>query len=76
MGVSTRTVRRWIKRGELVEHRFGSAVRVADRDLLAFWQFTGRAEAVSRLSAIVQACQLFKVNMNTSRCSILRLAPQ
>lgn len=36
LGVSTRTVRRWIKRGELVAHRFGSAVRVADRDLLAF----------------------------------------
>jgi len=36
LGVSTRTVRRWIERGELVAHRFGSAVRIADRDLLAF----------------------------------------
>lgn len=36
LGVSTRTVRRWIERGELVAHRFGSAVRIAECDLLAF----------------------------------------
>ena len=36
VGVSTRTVRRWIKSGELAAHRFGSAVRIADSDLKAF----------------------------------------
>jgi excisionase family DNA binding protein len=34
--VSQRTVRRWIKRGELVAHHFGSAVRIAGSDLNAF----------------------------------------
>jgi excisionase family DNA binding protein len=34
--VSTRTVRRWIDRGQLVAHRFGGAVRIAERDLGAF----------------------------------------
>jgi excisionase family DNA binding protein len=36
VGVSVRTVRRWIRRGDLVAHRFGSAVRIADSDLKAF----------------------------------------
>jgi excisionase family DNA binding protein len=35
-GVSTRTVRRWIKRKEMIAHRFGVAVRVAESDLKAF----------------------------------------
>jgi len=34
--VSTRTVRRWIDCGQLVAHRFGGAVRIADTDLRAF----------------------------------------
>jgi excisionase family DNA binding protein len=34
--VSQRTVRRWIKSGELVAHTFGGAVRVAETDLKAF----------------------------------------
>ena len=36
LGVSTRTVRRWIENLELVAHRFGRAVRIAERDLQAF----------------------------------------
>jgi excisionase family DNA binding protein len=36
LGVSTRTVRRWIESMELVAHRFGRAVRIAERDLQAF----------------------------------------
>lgn len=34
--VATRTVRRWIASGELVAHRLGGAVRIADSDLRAF----------------------------------------
>lgn len=34
--VATRTVRRWIKSGDLVAHRFGSVVRIAESDLRAF----------------------------------------
>jgi excisionase family DNA binding protein len=37
LGVSTRTVRRWIANGALAVHRFdGAVVRIADRDLLGF----------------------------------------
>ena len=36
LGVSPRTVRRWIKSGELVAHHFGTAVRIAGSDLKAF----------------------------------------
>ena len=36
VGMSARTVRRWIKNGELVAHRFGTAVRIAESDLKAF----------------------------------------
>jgi excisionase family DNA binding protein len=36
LGVSVRTVRRRIRRGDLVAHYFGSAVRIADNDLKAF----------------------------------------
>ena len=37
LGVSTRTVRRWIANGALAVHRFdGAVVRIADRDLLRF----------------------------------------
>jgi excisionase family DNA binding protein len=35
-GVSVRTVRRWIRRGDLVAHHFGAAVRIAESDLKAF----------------------------------------
>jgi excisionase family DNA binding protein len=34
--VAIRTVRRWIDAGDLVAHRFGSVVRIAEDDLLAF----------------------------------------
>jgi excisionase family DNA binding protein len=34
--VSPRTVRRWIANDDLVAHHFGTAVRIADRDLAAF----------------------------------------
>jgi len=36
LSVSDRTVRRWIDRGELVAHRFGRNVRIAETDLKAF----------------------------------------
>ena len=36
LNVSTRTVRRWIERGELVAHRFGATVRIAEPDLRGF----------------------------------------
>jgi excisionase family DNA binding protein len=34
--VSGRTVRRWIEAGDLVVHRVGGIVRIADADLRAF----------------------------------------
>jgi excisionase family DNA binding protein len=34
--VATRTVRRWIEAGDLVAHRLGGAVRIAESDLWAF----------------------------------------
>lgn len=34
--VATRTVRRWIKAGDLVVHRAGAVVRIAEADLRAF----------------------------------------
>jgi excisionase family DNA binding protein len=36
LGVSTRSVRRWIKQKILVAHRFSGAVRIAETDLNAF----------------------------------------
>jgi excisionase family DNA binding protein len=36
LNVSKRTVRRWIKDGKLVAHRFGMAVRIAADDFAAF----------------------------------------
>jgi excisionase family DNA binding protein len=36
LDVSTRTVRRWIESGDLVAHRFGGVVRIAEGDLHAF----------------------------------------
>lgn len=36
LGVSVRTVRRWIKRGDLVAHHFGAALRIAESDLKVF----------------------------------------
>ena len=37
LGVSTRTVRRWIANGALAVQRFdGAVVRIAERDLLGF----------------------------------------
>ena len=34
--VNTKTVRRWIDRGELVAHRFGRQLRIAPADLAVF----------------------------------------
>jgi excisionase family DNA binding protein len=34
--VAPRTVRRWIKAGDLVVHRIGGVVRIAEGDLRAF----------------------------------------
>jgi excisionase family DNA binding protein len=34
--VSTRTVRRWIKEYDLIAHRVGGVVRIAENDLRAF----------------------------------------
>lgn len=34
--VSTRTVRRWIRAGDLVVHRVGGIIRIAEGDLRAF----------------------------------------
>ena len=36
LGVSTKSVRRWIESGELHVHRFGRRLRIADEDLAAF----------------------------------------
>lgn len=36
LGVAIRTVHRWISAGDLVVHRFGGVVRVAESDLWAF----------------------------------------
>jgi len=36
LGVSTRTVQRWIDSGELVAHRFGRMVGIAEGDLIRF----------------------------------------
>lgn len=36
LDVSTRTVRRWIRSGDLVAHRFGGVVRIAESDLRSF----------------------------------------
>jgi len=36
LGVCTRTVRRWISAGDLVVHRVGHVVRIAEGDLRAF----------------------------------------
>jgi excisionase family DNA binding protein len=36
LGVSTRTVRRWIEDRQLVAHHFGRAVRISEEDLRKF----------------------------------------
>jgi excisionase family DNA binding protein len=36
-GASKRTVQRWIARGDLVAHRVGRVVRIAEDDWQAFW---------------------------------------
>ena len=36
LDVSPRTVRRWIKSGDLPVHRFGAAARISEVDLRAF----------------------------------------
>jgi excisionase family DNA binding protein len=36
LNVATRTVRRWIKADDLIVHRVGGVVRVAEGDLRAF----------------------------------------
>jgi excisionase family DNA binding protein len=37
LAVSTRSVRRWIAVGELLAHKFGRRVRIADVDLDGFF---------------------------------------
>jgi excisionase family DNA binding protein len=37
LSVSGRTVRRWIERGELIAHRFGAAVRIAETLMKKFY---------------------------------------
>jgi excisionase family DNA binding protein len=34
--VATRTIRRWVKNGDLIAHRHGGVVRISDGDLRAF----------------------------------------
>jgi excisionase family DNA binding protein len=36
LAVSARSVRRWIARGELLAHKFGRQIRIAEFDLRAF----------------------------------------
>lgn len=36
LDVSERTVHRWINAGDLIVHRFGRSVRIADNDRRAF----------------------------------------
>ena len=36
LDVSTRTIRRWIANGDLIVHRVGGVVRIAEGDLRAF----------------------------------------
>jgi excisionase family DNA binding protein len=36
LAVSTRSVRRWVAAGELLAHKFGRRVRIADVDLDGF----------------------------------------
>jgi excisionase family DNA binding protein len=36
LDVAGRTVRRWIDQGQLVSHRIGGVLRIADADLQAF----------------------------------------
>ncbi len=36
LSVSTRSVRRWMERGDLLAHRFGRQIRISDLDLRAF----------------------------------------
>lgn len=36
LGVSDKTVRRWVWDGELRHHRLGSSIRISEEDLAAF----------------------------------------
>lgn len=36
LGVSTKTVRRWIERGDLHVHRLGRQLRISEEDLITF----------------------------------------
>lgn len=36
LGVSSKTVRRWIEQGELPHHRLGRQIRIAESDLIVF----------------------------------------
>ena len=36
VGVSSKTIRRWIERGELHVHRLGRRLRISEDDLLTF----------------------------------------
>jgi excisionase family DNA binding protein len=36
LGVSTKTIRRWIASGELPHYRLGRSIRIAESDLIGF----------------------------------------
>jgi excisionase family DNA binding protein len=54
LGVSSRSVRRWIKSGKLVAHRFGGAVRIANGDLKAF---SPNIKVLSAICTLVRECR-------------------
>jgi excisionase family DNA binding protein len=39
--VSTRSVRRWVARGELLAHKFGRQIRISELNLRAFVEWRG-----------------------------------
>jgi excisionase family DNA binding protein len=60
--VAPRTVRRWIKAGDLVVHRVGGIVRVAEGDLRAFlalYREGNGGSACHKLSGLVNGIRYF-----------------
>ena len=55
--VATRTVRRWIKSGDLVAHRFGGVVRIAERICERFQHYIAKVNCRVWGSKIVTSCQ-------------------
>lgn len=46
LGVSTKTVRRWIKTGDLPAHRLGGQIRMAEEDVISFTALRRRSRAL------------------------------